>query len=199
MEYFLKMDVFVYAFFVLISEATRLLFFYNFDDVLLWPLVTGRWFEIISLFYIEVIHKKGQMHEKCFFLMSRWPNCGYFFITFFLCYICQRVYISLILISLISYFIVLFILNIKNNYVISFIIDRPSPKLVLIILQLCRVALPLMSTDDCEYLELPSWGQHMHSTHWSNADSISDPPAKIVSLLLAKLGDFLVPGKYYTA
>ena len=35
MEYFLKMDVFVYAFFVLISEATRLLFFYSFDDVLL--------------------------------------------------------------------------------------------------------------------------------------------------------------------
>lgn len=73
---------------------------------------------------------------------------------------------------------------------------RPSPKLVLIILQLCRVALPLMSTDDCEYVELPSWGQHMHSSHWNNAESISDPAAKIVSLLLAKLGDFLVPGMY---
>lgn len=34
-EYFLKMDVFVYVFFVLISEATRLLFSYGFDDVLL--------------------------------------------------------------------------------------------------------------------------------------------------------------------
>ncbi|XP_063396384.1 probable E3 ubiquitin-protein ligase HECTD4 [Mytilus trossulus] len=82
---------------------------------------------------------------------------------------------------------------------LSLLLDqRPSPKLVLIILQLCRVALPLMSTDDCDYLELPSWGQHMHSSHWSTAESISDPPAKIVSLLLAKLGDFLVPGDYST-
>ena len=71
---------------------------------------------------------------------------------------------------------------------------RPSPKLVLIILQLCRVALPLMNTDDCASVELPTWGQHLYSSHWNTTESISDPPAKIVSLLLAKLGDFLVTG-----
>lgn len=72
---------------------------------------------------------------------------------------------------------------------------RPSPKLVLIILQLCRVALPLMNTADCEQVELPVWGQHLTNTHWNTSEPITDPPAKIVSLLLAKLGDFLVPGK----
>ncbi|KAJ8312853.1 hypothetical protein KUTeg_010226 [Tegillarca granosa] len=78
---------------------------------------------------------------------------------------------------------------------LSLLLDqRPSPKLVLIILQLCRVALPLMNTLDCEAVELPSWGQHLYSSHWSGAEPISDPPAKIASLLLAKLGDFLVPG-----
>ncbi|OWF52164.1 E3 ubiquitin-protein ligase HECTD4 [Mizuhopecten yessoensis] len=82
---------------------------------------------------------------------------------------------------------------------LSLLLDqRPSPKLVLIILQLCRVALPLMSTLDCETVELPAWGQHLYSSHWSTAKSISDPPAKIVSLLLAKLGDFLVPGDHAT-
>lgn len=77
----------------------------------------------------------------------------------------------------------------------QFFFFRPSPKLVLIILQLCRVALPLMNTADCEQVELPVWGQHLTSTHWNTSEPITDPPAKIVSLLLAKLGDFLVPGK----
>ncbi|XP_055958013.1 probable E3 ubiquitin-protein ligase HECTD4 [Patella vulgata] len=78
---------------------------------------------------------------------------------------------------------------------LSLLLDqRPSPKLVLIILQLCGVALPLMSPTDCANVELPAWGQHLTSGHWSNAQPVDDPPAKIVSLLLAKLGDFLVPG-----
>jgi hypothetical protein len=72
---------------------------------------------------------------------------------------------------------------------------RPSPKLVLIILQLCRVALPLMSTGDCAQVVLPTWGQHLYAAHWSSAQPVSDPPARIISLLLAKLGDLLVPGK----
>ena len=70
---------------------------------------------------------------------------------------------------------------------------RPSPKLVLIILQLCRVALPLMTTDDCDRVELPNWGQEFHSAFTS--DQQIDKELKIASLLLAKLGDFLVPGK----
>ncbi|ESO97623.1 hypothetical protein LOTGIDRAFT_228255 [Lottia gigantea] len=78
---------------------------------------------------------------------------------------------------------------------LSLLLDqRPSPKLVLIILQLCGVALPMMSPTDCGNVELPAWGQHVSTSHWSNSQPVDDPPAKIVSLLLAKLGDFLVPG-----
>ncbi|KAK7087914.1 probable E3 ubiquitin-protein ligase HECTD4 isoform X2 [Littorina saxatilis] len=78
---------------------------------------------------------------------------------------------------------------------LSLLLDqRPSPKLVLIILQLCRVALPLMSTVDCAQVVLPAWGQHLYAAHWSSAQPVSDPPARIISLLLAKLGDLLVPG-----
>ncbi|KAK3804042.1 hypothetical protein RRG08_062412 [Elysia crispata] len=78
---------------------------------------------------------------------------------------------------------------------LSLLLDqRPSPKLVLIILQLCRVSLPLMNTVDCEEVELPAWGQQLYQAHWSSAQPVSDPPAKIICLLLAKLGDFLVPG-----
>ncbi|KAL8604631.1 hypothetical protein ACOMHN_013411 [Nucella lapillus] len=78
---------------------------------------------------------------------------------------------------------------------LSLLLDqRPSPKLVLIILQLCRVALPLMSTSDCAQVALPAWGQHLYAAHWSCAQPVSDPPARIISLLLAKLGDLLVPG-----
>ncbi|XP_053376531.1 probable E3 ubiquitin-protein ligase HECTD4 [Mercenaria mercenaria] len=82
---------------------------------------------------------------------------------------------------------------------LSLLLDqRPSPKLVLIILQLCRVALPLMDAVDCEQVELPNWGHSLVSSHWSTTKPISDPPAKIVSLLLARLGDFLVPGDVAT-
>ena len=70
---------------------------------------------------------------------------------------------------------------------------RPSPKLVLTILQLCRVALPLMSTENCDKVELPAWGQQLHLVFAADMDTY-EKPLKIVSLLLAKLGDFLVPG-----
>ncbi|XP_022104608.1 probable E3 ubiquitin-protein ligase HECTD4 isoform X2 [Acanthaster planci] len=102
---------------------------------------------------------------------------------------------------------------------LSLLLDqRPSPKLVLIILQLCRVALPLMSAEDCASVQLPCWGQEV-STLLGGADAASamagagaegekegegeeqlgDPPAKIASLLLAKLGDYVVPGCQTTA
>ncbi|GFO01128.1 HECT domain-containing e3 ubiquitin protein ligase 4 [Plakobranchus ocellatus] len=78
---------------------------------------------------------------------------------------------------------------------LSLLLDqRPSPKLVLIILQLCRVSLPLMNTVDCEEVELPAWGQQLYQSHWSSVQPVSDPPARIICLFLAKLGDFLVPG-----
>ncbi|XP_071790886.1 probable E3 ubiquitin-protein ligase HECTD4 isoform X2 [Asterias amurensis] len=91
---------------------------------------------------------------------------------------------------------------------LSLLLDqRPSPKLVLIILQLCRVALPLMSAEDCASVQLPYWGQEV-STLLRGADEgmegegeeqLNDPPAKIASLLLAKLGDYVVPGCQTTA
>ncbi|XP_066272380.1 LOW QUALITY PROTEIN: probable E3 ubiquitin-protein ligase HECTD4 [Branchiostoma lanceolatum] len=77
---------------------------------------------------------------------------------------------------------------------LSLLLDqRPSPKLVLIVLQLCRVALPLISAEDCEKIQLPCWGQDMHSCGGLREDP-ADPAARIASLLLAKLGDYVVPG-----
>ncbi|XP_014675681.1 PREDICTED: LOW QUALITY PROTEIN: probable E3 ubiquitin-protein ligase HECTD4 [Priapulus caudatus] len=80
---------------------------------------------------------------------------------------------------------------------LSLLLDqRPSPNLILIILQLCRVALPLMMATDCAKVELPSWSRNV--TAYASDVDLSDPPAKIASLLLAKLGDFVVPGSRLT-
>ncbi|PIO29272.1 hypothetical protein AB205_0167670, partial [Aquarana catesbeiana] len=77
---------------------------------------------------------------------------------------------------------------------LSLLLDqRPSPKLVLIILQLCRAALPLMSVEDCENVELPPWSYSVPSLN-SEQEDPSDPASKIASLLLAKLADYVVPG-----
>uniref|UniRef100_W5MLW8 HECT domain E3 ubiquitin protein ligase 4 n=1 Tax=Lepisosteus oculatus TaxID=7918 RepID=W5MLW8_LEPOC len=77
---------------------------------------------------------------------------------------------------------------------LSLLLDqRPSPKLVLIILQLCRAALPLMSVEDCGNVELPPWSYSIHTLDNEQEDS-SDPASKIASLLLAKLADYVVPG-----
>ncbi|XP_060106352.1 probable E3 ubiquitin-protein ligase HECTD4 isoform X1 [Heteronotia binoei] len=77
---------------------------------------------------------------------------------------------------------------------LSLLLDqRPSPKLVLIILQLCRAALPLMSVEDCGNVELPPWSYSVPSLN-SEQDDPSDPASKIASLLLAKLADYVVPG-----
>ncbi|XP_043924358.1 probable E3 ubiquitin-protein ligase HECTD4 isoform X2 [Protopterus annectens] len=77
---------------------------------------------------------------------------------------------------------------------LSLLLDqRPSPKLVLIILQLCRVALPLMSVEDCGNVELPPWTYSVPPLDNDQEDS-SDPASKIASLLLAKLADYVIPG-----
>ncbi|GAB6029828.1 putative E3 ubiquitin-protein ligase HTD4 [Chamberlinius hualienensis] len=79
---------------------------------------------------------------------------------------------------------------------LSLLLDqRPSPKLILIILQLCRSALPLMNAEDCRKVILPAWG---NNSKWDNstADYI---PVHIASLLLTKLADFVIPGFPMTA
>uniref|UniRef100_A0A4W3K6B9 HECT domain E3 ubiquitin protein ligase 4 n=1 Tax=Callorhinchus milii TaxID=7868 RepID=A0A4W3K6B9_CALMI len=77
---------------------------------------------------------------------------------------------------------------------LSLLLDqRPSPKLVLIILQLCRAALPLMSVEDCGNVELPPWSYSVPALE-NDADDPGDPASNIASLLLAKLADYVVPG-----
>ncbi|XP_036454105.1 probable E3 ubiquitin-protein ligase HECTD4 isoform X4 [Colossoma macropomum] len=77
---------------------------------------------------------------------------------------------------------------------LSLLLDqRPSPKLVLIILQLCRAALPLMSVEDCGNVILPFWSYSMKTLDAEQRDA-SDPASRIVALLLAKLADYVVPG-----
>ncbi|KAM7391556.1 hypothetical protein PAMP_022238 [Pampus punctatissimus] len=77
---------------------------------------------------------------------------------------------------------------------LSLLLDqRPSPKLVLIILQLCRAALPLMSVEDCGNVALPSWSYSINTLDAEQQDA-SDPASRIAALLLAKLADYVVPG-----
>ena len=75
------------------------------------------------------------------------------------------------------------------------ILSRPSPKLVLIILQLCRVALPLMTADSCDRVDLPTWGSEVSVSYPPDVEDSDAKSVKIASLLLAKLGDFLTPGE----
>uniref|UniRef100_W5LMJ7 HECT domain E3 ubiquitin protein ligase 4 n=1 Tax=Astyanax mexicanus TaxID=7994 RepID=W5LMJ7_ASTMX len=77
---------------------------------------------------------------------------------------------------------------------LSLLLDqRPSPKLVLIILQLCRAALPLMSVEACGNVVLPSWSYSINALDIEQQDA-SDPASRIAALLLAKLADYVVPG-----
>lgn len=79
---------------------------------------------------------------------------------------------------------------------LSLLLDqRPSPKLVLIILQLCRAALPLMSVEDCGNVALPSWSYSINTLDAEQQDA-NDPASRIASLLLAKLADYVVPGLF---
>lgn len=78
---------------------------------------------------------------------------------------------------------------------LSLLLDqRPSPKLVLIILQLCRAALPLMSVEDCGNVALPPWSYFINAIDTEQEDA-SDPASRIAALLLAKLADYVVPGE----
>ncbi|KAA8578851.1 hypothetical protein FQN60_005319, partial [Etheostoma spectabile] len=55
---------------------------------------------------------------------------------------------------------------------LSLLLDqRPSPKLVLIILQLCRAALPLMSVEDCGNVALPSWSYSINTLDAEQQDA----------------------------
>ena len=65
--------------------------------------------------------------------------------------------------------------------------QRPSPKLVLIALQLCRVALPLMTIDECSQVTIPSNPTFSSSLQSDNLAS------NIITLLMAKLAEYLVP------
>jgi len=80
---------------------------------------------------------------------------------------------------------------------------RLSPRMVLTLIQLCRVALPLMSVEGFAQVELPKW-RLQGSLGGASADGDEDdsketPPRKIVRLLFAKLADFLVPGAQIAA
>ena len=65
--------------------------------------------------------------------------------------------------------------------------QRPSPKLVLIALQLCRIALPLMTIAECTQVVIPSHSA-LSSTH-----SAANHASKIVTLLVAKLAEYTTP------
>ncbi|XP_076346000.1 putative E3 ubiquitin-protein ligase HECTD4 isoform X3 [Tachypleus tridentatus] len=70
--------------------------------------------------------------------------------------------------------------------------ERPSPKLVMIILKLCHIALPLISAEECtKLLSLPSW-------FVADCDKLSpdvtDTPSRVASLFLTRLGDYIIPG-----
>ena len=68
---------------------------------------------------------------------------------------------------------------------------RPSPKLVLIALQLCRIALPLMTVAECSQVSVPSHPSLSHPTN--KTTSGKNLAADIVGLLLAKLAEYIVP------
>lgn len=54
-----------------------------------------------------------------------------------------------------------------------------------------------MSVEDCGNVELPPWSYSVPSLN-SEQEDPSDPASKIASLLLAKLADYVVPGKSAT-
>ena len=75
----------------------------------------------------------------------------------------------------------------KLCVLISLPLSRPSPKLVLIALQLCRIALPLMTVADCSKVVVPP---HPSLTSPSEGAGLA---ADIVQLLLAKLAEYIIP------
>uniref|UniRef100_A0A1X7UQ08 HECT domain-containing protein n=1 Tax=Amphimedon queenslandica TaxID=400682 RepID=A0A1X7UQ08_AMPQE len=66
--------------------------------------------------------------------------------------------------------------------------QRPSPKLVLIALQLCRIALPLMTVAECSQVIIPSHPALSNASHSPNGHA-----SIIIKLLMVKLGEYLIP------
>ena len=75
-------------------------------------------------------------------------------------------------------------------YYFIYFYHRPSPKLVLIALQLCRIALPLMTVEDCARVVVPT---HPSLSRPANKTTGRNLAADIVGLLLAKLAEYIVP------
>lgn len=61
---------------------------------------------------------------------------------------------------------------------------------MLIALQLCRIALPLMTVAECSQVSVPT---HPSLSHPANKASGRILAADIVGLLLAKLAEYIVP------
>lgn len=81
---------------------------------------------------------------------------------------------------------------------LSLILDRRAPpKLVLIILKLCRSALPLMSAKACGEVTLPASAKQYLGR--GVAQKGTGPVVRIAKLLLAKLGDFVLPSMWSDA
>ena len=76
---------------------------------------------------------------------------------------------------------------------LSLLLDRRAPpKLILIVLKLCRSALPLMSAKNCQEVTLPPSARHyLGEKHGANQESSS--VVRVARLLLAKLGGFVLP------
>lgn len=76
---------------------------------------------------------------------------------------------------------------------LSLLLDRRAPpKLILIVLKLCRSALPLMSAKNCQEVTLPHSARHyLGEKHGANQGSSS--VVRVARLLLAKLGGFVQP------
>lgn len=76
---------------------------------------------------------------------------------------------------------------------LSLLLDRRAPpKLILIVLKLCRSALPLMSAKNCQEVTLPPSARHyLDEKHGTNQESSS--VVRVARLLLAKLGGFVLP------
>lgn len=52
-----------------------------------------------------------------------------------------------------------------------------------------------MTADSCDRVDLPTWGADAFVSYPPDATEAEAKTAKIASLLLAKLGDFLTPGR----
>ena len=82
---------------------------------------------------------------------------------------------------------------------LALILDRRAPpKLVLITLKLCRSALPLMSAKSCEQVTLPASAKR-YIVGGVVQRGAAGPVARVAKLLLAKLGDFVLPSAWSDA